>query len=120
MADPIRIGYGVQVITTPPERPTVKAVCPPAPSKQVVVPVPGPAGKDAEVVLEGEFSYTHNQLTPAAIWTFQNPLGRPITAVRVIYPTTPQGETVWTRWDTDGTTVIIDNKYPATGRAIIS
>lgn len=119
----IDLGCGSQqIITEPPVRPGVKALHRPHYSPQVVVPVPGPPGKDATVVIEGEFTYTHVQTELAAMWTFANPLGRPITSVRVIYPTTPQGETVWTRWDTneDGTIVYVDNKHPATGRAIIS
>lgn len=116
------IGGGPHVVTVPPPRPGVRPTRPPCNRDKVVVPVPGPPGRDAEVVLEGEFTYTHEQATLATLWVFQNPLGRPITSCRVIYPTTPEGETVWTRWDTsaDGRTVTVDNKHPATGRAIIS
>lgn len=120
---PLEIGgCGQQVITEPPKRPSVKAIERPLYRPEVVVPAPGPPGKDATVVIEGEFTYTHVQTELATLWVFQNPLGRPITSVRVIYPTTPDGETVWTRWDTsaDGRTVTVDNKHPATGRAIIS
>ena len=120
--DSIRLGCGIDVVTQPPVRPAPKQQCRPENLHKVVVPVPGPPGKDAEIVLEGEFTYTHTQLELSALWVFANPLGRPITSCRVIYPTTPQGETVQTRWDTtaDGLTVTVDNKYPATGRAIIS
>ncbi|QKY79980.1 hypothetical protein PQD13_gp68 [Gordonia phage Clawz] len=90
-----------------------------APIDRVVVPFPGPPGKDAEVVIEGEFNYTHEQQTPAKVWTFQNPLGRQITSCRVIYPTTTDGETVFAQWDTVGTTVIVQHGAPATGKAII-
>lgn len=120
MADALRIGCGEVVVTEPFPRPAV-GLRDPGPRDKIVVPVPGPPGKDAEVVLEGEFTYTHVQTELAILWEFDNPLGRPITSCRVIYPTTPEGETVWTRWDTsaDGTRVIVDNKRPATGRAII-
>lgn len=118
----IRVGSGEEVVTEPPARPGIKPVCPPVHRPEVVVPVPGPPGKDAEVVIEAEFNYTHVQTELETLWVFVNPLGRNITSCRVIYPTTPEGETVMTRWDTsaDGRMVTIDNKRPATGRAIIS
>lgn len=91
-----------------------------APRDRVVVPFPGPPGKDAEVVIEGEFNYTHEQQVLAKEWVFENPLGRQITSCRVIYPTTTEGETVFAQWDTVGTTVIVKHGAPATGKAIIS
>jgi hypothetical protein len=118
----MRLGDGTVVVTEPPVHPTFQEVTRPRPTRTLAVPTPGPPGKDAEVVLEGEFNYTHVQTELETLWVFQNPLGRNITSCRVIYPTTPEGETVWTLWDTsaDGKTVTVDNKYPATGRAIIS
>lgn len=122
MSAPIRLAGGVQVVTDLPRHPGVKTVTRPHHRPQVVVPVPGPPGKDAEVVLEGEFNYTHVQSVLERLWVFENPLGRQITSCRVIYPTTPDGENVLTAWNTsaDGKTVTVDNKNPATGRAIIS
>ncbi len=110
---------GEKVVTADPPIPAVKPIREPYMPPRVVVPFPGPPGKDAEVVIEGEFNYTYEQQTPAKIWTFQNPLGRQITSCRVVYPTTTEGETVLTRWNTDGTTVIIEHGAPATGKAII-
>lgn len=119
MTGPVSLGCGgAKVVTLAPPLPAVKPVRAPARPPRVVVPVPGPPGKDAEVVLEGEFTYTFEQQTPAKVWTFTNPLGRPIVACRVIYGGVP-GETVLAKWDTDGTTVIIEHGAPATGRAII-
>lgn len=122
MSAPVRVGDGTQIVVEPPQRPAVKAVDRPRYRPTAVVPVPGPPGRDAEVVLEGEFNHTHEQTVLAQVWTFPNPLGRQITSCRVIYPTTPDGENVIADWNTtaDGRTVVIDHKHPATGRAIIS
>lgn len=122
MSAPICLGDGHHVVTGLPRHPAVTTATLPDPAPLVAVPVPGPPGKDAEIVLEGAFNHTHIQTELATVWTIDNPLGRQITSCRVIYPTTPAGENVMADWNTsaDGRTVTVDHKHPATGRAIIS
>lgn len=130
MTTPIYTPFeGTVVVETPPPPPVAVVEQPPlphivdgSPLTEIAVPVPGPPGKDASVVIEGQFNHTHVQTELDNIWTIPNTLGRQITTCRVIYPTTPEGENVYTNWYTsaDNQFVYVDHKHPATGKAIIS
>lgn len=119
MTTPIHTPFEGTVVVDAPPLPTLVDG---GPVTDIVVPVPGPPGKDANVVIEGQFNYTHTQNELAHVWTIPNPLQRQITTCRVIYPTTPEGENVYTNWYTsaDNQFVYVDHKHPATGKAIIS
>lgn len=122
------------VVEIVPPRPPVLTMPPPSPSVAAVVPLPGSPGRPGDPGQPGPpgapgppgpagpsfvGTYTHSQTVLASVWEFANPLGRDVTACRIVYPS---GETVIADWQTslDGLTVQVDHKHPATGRAIIS